>query len=199
MKTKSNIESILKNTFTKWYGENNAKVKEVKVKSIDFQTLRNDVNSKKSGEYIDQGIAYTGQKLKVVELPEMIGKEIWKVADYINKTYKDLPGLDVWQAIIDGKTNLPKDTWKWNYCFGSTLRDRGGRWSVPYLGWDGGSWSRGADWLGRGWGSSYRVVLLDDCSVSDPVASVNIESLASLELRVEKLEIKLEKISEILK
>lgn len=74
----------------------------------------------------------------------------------------------VLQYLFEHPDAVPKD-WRKYYLFffGTSLRDRGGLWDVPYAYWDSSEWERRAYWLWLDWGSSYRVVLLDDSGTLD--------------------------------
>ena len=108
-------------------------------------------------------------KLKSIALPEMVGKTLQDVNDYLKKTYT-LPTGDVIGEICKGDTGIPKDE---NYYlnFGSLVRDSAGNWYVPYADWLGSSWSRGADRLGSGWCSGCRAFILDDITTESTLPS----------------------------
>ena len=96
-------------------------------------------------------------KIKTIELPEFVEKDIQKVYDYLKKEYPNqLPfdGVDFYdnEILKDGK---------YHFFFGSLFRYSGGRWRVPCV--DGGSsgFGRSGGWLGGSWGGGCRVVLLE--------------------------------------
>ena len=112
----------------------------------------------------------------IPDLSAFNGKKLSEVAEHLISTYSDkyyLPGIEYWQWLCEHKNlaDLPagkefetlKTNLKDNYCFlfGSTLRGSDGRWSVPYVHWHGSEWGRDARWLGNGWRSNCRVVLLE--------------------------------------
>lgn len=181
MKTKS-TKQFLDSIFTRWYGNHNAKIKEIK-KPLDFRVLKDDVDSSKFGEFIDKG--KTG-KYKVVELPEMVGKPIYEVREYLVKKYgENLPGLEAMQKIMEKGTPLEETRdYRWYYFFGSSFRISGGSWFVPCV------YGRGLEpygrWLVDELDSGDRVVLLDDSELA-PLPSPDFDSL-DFDLRLKKLE-----------
>lgn len=99
------------------------------------------------------------KKFKVIELPNMVGKSIKEVKEYLEKTYPgQLAGEEHQDAFEKSKPELP--SWTACFFFGS-LRYCDGNWCVPNSRWDGSSFRRNAYWLGNGWSSNCRVVLID--------------------------------------
>ena len=108
-------------------------------------------------------------KLKSIALPEMVGKTLMEVNDYLKKTYT-LPTGDVIGEICRGDTGIPMDGKRY-YNFGSPVFS-GGNWRFPCARrWDGASWSRFAGGLGDGWGPSDRAIVLDDTTTEPTLPS----------------------------
>ena len=178
---------FLKETFGIW-GIDAEKIKKVesasvlkdpkKLKSKDWEGLKDDVQPDKFGDYTlspEMGsfsdtdfeqMAKLG-KVKVEKLPnEFNGKPLTEVAPYIMKTYGDkyyIPGIEYWQWLVANPDKSPealKDG-SYQFLFGSTLRNSHGRWCVPYVDWHSDEWNRYADRLDSDWNSHYRVVLLE--------------------------------------
>jgi hypothetical protein len=88
------------------------------------------------------------------------------VVAYAKKHNYRIPGAEFWQWAIENPQSIPKNhdlkDGKYHFCFGSLLRDRRGRWHVPYFRWRGSGFRRSARWLDGGWGGSCRVVLLEN-------------------------------------
>ena len=108
-------------------------------------------------------------KLKSIALPEMVGKTLQEVNDYLKKTYT-LPTGDVIGEICKGDTGIPKDE---NYYlnFGSLVCSSVGNWYAPCACWGGYSWSRRASRLRRAWGSFDRALILDDTTTEPTLPS----------------------------
>ena len=118
-------------------------------------------------------------KLKVIELPEFVGKTLQEAYDYLHKTYPNqLPDEKVKDMVYNGELELPKDDSVWYFFFGSLVRHSGGNANVPYVHWDGSEWRRSADWLDSDWDSDYRVVLLETLPVDLDSVPLDFESLA---------------------
>jgi len=127
-------------------------------------------------------------KFKTIELPDMVGKTLQEVKDYLEKEYPNqLAKEEHQEEYIKSNSKLPD--WTWCFFFGSVLRYSPGHWDVPCARWGGSWWNRDANCLASSWHSDYRVVLLE--SPSD----LNLESL---NLRLENLETKISKIIKIL-
>jgi MoxR-like ATPase len=180
-------KAFLKETFGIW-GIDKDKVDKVepvatledpkKVKTKDWDDLKADIKPEKFGEYTlnpematfsdadFEQMVKTG-KVKVEKLPdEYNGKPLAEVASYIMKTYGDryhIPGIEYWQCILANPDKSPESLKDGNYhfLFGGKLRGSRGRWCVPYVRWSSDEWDSGAGWLGGGWDSGCRVVLLE--------------------------------------
>ena len=130
------------------------------------------------------------QKFKVIELPEMVGKTLQEVKDYLEKTYPGQLAKEEHQEEFE-KVKPDTSDWRSFYFFGS-LRYSCGRWNVPCVRWDGSEFDRRAGWLGYVWNSPYRVVLLETFekveSLTKPFDSLDFESrILELEDKVGKL------------
>lgn len=74
----------------------------------------------------------------------------------------------VLQYLFKHPNAVPEDWLKYYlFFFGTSLRDRGGDWYVPFARWASSVWKRDARWLRRDWDSASRVVLLDDSGTLD--------------------------------
>jgi hypothetical protein len=147
----------------------------------DFESQR-DIAPEKFGQYTVNpemlGIdleSYPADKIKVLELPDMVSKPIAEVAEYIVDTYgatHRIPGLEMWKFILENLESKPDDIkQKYEFSkddnhyffFGSLVRaSDDGRAFVPYVHWSATGWKRDAHSLSmRGWLSDDRVVLLE--------------------------------------
>ena|SRR3990167_880659 len=106
-------------------------------------------------------------KFKTIELPEMVGKTLQEVKDYLEKTYPGQLAKQEHQEEFE-KTKPDTSDWRWFYFFGS-LRNSDGYWYVPYVHWNGSEFYRNADWLGDEWFSDFRVVLLETFEKVEPL------------------------------
>lgn len=141
--------------------------------SQNYEALSKDVDPTKRGEYTlnpeTQGLDFEKLKTVTPDLSALEGRPIHEVMQYVADTYgatHHIPGIEYWKWLIENPGKNPqganiKDQSKWFFFPGSTLRDRGGHWSVPFAGWSGTKWCRYARWLTRVWDSVYRVVLLE--------------------------------------
>lgn len=206
MKTKTltikESRKALQTMFDDWY-DDAPSVKGDIVSTIEYQAHSKDSwDSKKWGEFITLGTSFEGKKVIVKELPEMVGKSLWEVGEYIKQKGWTPVGHEYVEWLFEHQDaqEKPKD-WQWWYCFGSLFRHSGGRWRVPYVYGDASGFGRDGGGLGDAWVDFRRVVLLETENLNtEPLKPLNFESIvAPLELRLKNLEEKLEKISEILK
>jgi MoxR-like ATPase len=173
---KAENQLFISDTFRSWYSspmtpeEQNHTPVIVGPEDLAWENLKQDIDPNLSGEYTlnpeTQGLDFEQAKLFTPDLTKFNGKPLAEVAEHIVATYGDkyyIPGLEYWKWLIENPDKSPKDLKDGNYhfFFGSTLRNRGGRWGVPYFYWSGDEWNRGADGLGSTWGSDGRVVLLE--------------------------------------
>jgi hypothetical protein len=166
----------------------NGSVIQTDISQIDYTSQdRLDTDVKKFGqiEFIEQGANSAPDFSRV--MPETIdvmsgqGKkdyDAWRknknittnkygdVMNFIAETYGSthyLPGLDYWQWIQENpNSNQATELKKSSYTFfpGSLFRLHNGGLIVPCLGTGGGVLKPYGHWLGHGWDSSNRVVLL---------------------------------------
>lgn len=113
-----------------------------------------------------------------------------KTLEEVKKEVKNMKPANwsILQYLYEHPENVPEEFKKyWCYFYGTELRDRDGRWDVPYGYWYASTseFNRSAYWLDDSWDSGYRVVLLDDSSPLKLEKELDIESLS---LRLEKLE-----------
>ena len=108
-------------------------------------------------------------KLKSIALPEMVGKTLQEVNDYLKKTYT-LPTADVIGEICRGDTDIPKDE-NYYFNFGLLGRDSDGCWDVSCAFWDGSLWSRNASSLDDVWDSDFLALILDDITTESTLPS----------------------------
>lgn len=112
----------------------------------------------------------TKLKYKVIELPEMVGKTLREVHEYLKEKYPNqLPTAKDREAFEKEGHELPN--WTWCYFFGDIDEVRDGSWCVPCSGWGSGEWDRYASRLGLGWRSVDRVVLLEIANGPETLAS----------------------------
>lgn len=121
-------------------------------------------------------------QIKTIELPQFIGKPIQDVYDYVKKTYPE----QVAQDGVDFYDNEVLKDGNYHFFFGSVFRSSDGDWNVPYVQWNGGSFDRRGDGLGRDWDGRCRVVLKTTVLELEPSALTS----ESLDLRVKALEAK---------
>lgn len=152
----------LQTIFDDWYTDAPSVTGEF-VKEIDYKARNDDKSdSKKWGEFQTLGTDFDGKKVIIKELPEMNGKELWEVGEYIKSKGWTPVGYEYVQYLSEHpEAQATKETWKWNLCFGSLFRNSDGDWRVPYVQWDGSGFGRGGDRLGDGWSDVCRVVLLE--------------------------------------
>ena len=141
---------------------------------LDYAQKKADIDPTKFGEYTmnpdTAGINWETippEKIKSIDLgPTWVGKPLDQVAKHIIDTYSTthhIPGLEYWQYLSEHQGKIPPhlNDGKWQFFFGSLLRDSDGIWSVPSAGLFAGEWERDANWLDDDWGAGYRVVLLE--------------------------------------
>ena len=180
---KTAMGAFLEATFKGWgYGADQLKAAVGKTpeltlpKDLDYETLKDDIDASKSGEYIlnpeTQNLDFDSipkEKFFVPDLTQFNGKPIKEVAEYIKTTYADkaILGLEYFDYLVKNPTKAP-DTAKANlkdgnyyFFFGSLLRHHDGGWCVPYVDWSGSGWYRIADRLDGVWSRHCRVVLLE--------------------------------------
>jgi len=145
----------------------------VKPEDQDYATLKDDIDVSKFGEYTlnpdMQNLDFENipeAKIFIPDLTALNGKSLSEVAKYLIDNYADkyqIPGVEYWKWLYENPAKSPKkiQDGKYYFEFGSLVRLSDGHWGVPYVGWDGSGWRRGADWLGSGWASDDRVVLLE--------------------------------------
>lgn len=175
---KARFATFFTETFTAWYGkEIAAKVEQkpslTKPEDIEWKALENDVDRAKFGEYSlnpkTQCLNFETvppEKIKVLDLEEMIGRSLAEVGECIVAKYgatHHILGVEYWQYVIQNHHKAPSSLkgGATNHLFGSTLRSRVGRIEVPSAAWDGRQFERGADWFDEDWTSFDRVVLLE--------------------------------------
>lgn len=118
-------------------------------------------------------------KIKTIELSQFVGKPIQELYDYVKKEYPNQLPFDG----IDFYDNENLKDGNYHFFFGSVFRLDDGYWNVPYVQWDGSSFSRYGFWLVRGWVASCRVVILDDVK-SLPLPSDLLKRIEKLEKKV---------------
>jgi hypothetical protein len=180
------FDTFLKKTFGVWgVDQNTLNTLQTIPTIIDPRTINfeaeKDITPSKFGQYTlnpeMSGIDlenYPKEKIKVIELPSgMNGKRLSEVEDFIINNYGAthyLPGVETWKFILEDLESAAQDVQeRWatlkdgNYHFfpGSLVRGSVGRADVPYVGWSGSGWGRGALWLDFDWASYCRVVLLE--------------------------------------
>ena len=175
---KARFAPFLVETFTNWYGKEVAEKVEQKLslvapKDIDWKALKNDIDKAKFGEYTlnpeTQGLnfeSFPPEKIKVLDLKEMIGKSRAEVAEHIVAKYGTthyIPGIEYWEYVIQNPDKAPASLKDGNYhhFFGSVLRYRDGYARVPCAYWLDGHFYRSARTLDNDWFSDNRVVLLE--------------------------------------
>lgn len=128
--------------------------------------------------YIPDTSEYCGKVLTLADVQKKIEEKYISTGKY---RFADLYEVDT--------DDLPQEGYVWYYFFKSLVRNSGGYWDVPNVCRGSSEWNRNADWLGRGWRSIYRVVLLET-SLTETVESLESlpDDLVPLKLRIEKLE-----------
>jgi len=108
------------------------------------------------------------EKIKVFEFANFRGKKRWELARYITTEWPDrdkylIPGVEYWKYVFEHPDKAP-DSLKdgnWYYFFGSIFCSSDGGWDVPGADWLDAEFGHDGDWLGNGWGSGGRVVLVE--------------------------------------
>lgn len=140
-------------------------------------------------------------KLQVLDFPQFYGKPLEDVKKHLEENYaRRLPDLRVYRHVwehLDDYPELKKFEWQFSFFFGSLLRGRGGDWHVPRVDWDGAKFGRLAGWLGSGWVSGYRVVMLH--SDLDPLTSAPDDFLNIALAHLKNAELEITKVKELLK
>ena len=164
---------FLSQTFKGWYDAAASKVEQkaqvLSPLQVDYAALAQEQDAKKFGEYIVNPEAHNADfehaKVEILDLSNMVGKPRHEVAAYLAQTYgaERIAGIEYWKWVAENPTKAPQELkdGNYHYFFGSPLCDRDGCWSVPCVLWKGSAFERGASWLGSGWGSRGRVVLLE--------------------------------------
>lgn len=125
-----------------------------------------ELKGTKESEEIEKEKTQEKLKMKSIELPDMVGKPLSEVYEYLKTTY----GEERLAKIPDDINTLPswmKDD-KLYYFFNSVIRDQGDRVfvpgsnQVPLVYWSGGEWSRNAPSLDSIWLTHNRVMLLEE-------------------------------------
>lgn len=193
MKTKITLKEsrkALQTIFDYWSEESPNAIGTV-VDTIDYTAREKDSwDSKKSGEFQTLGTSFEGKKVIVRELPEMVGKTLAEVGEYIKSKGWTPVGHEYMQWLYENSNKSPEGmalgTYDWYYGFGSLFRFGDGFWDVPCVLGGTSGFRRYGDRLDGDWLSNYRVVLLDFGLELDPLKSdLSLESLA---LRIEKIE-----------
>lgn len=175
-------KNFIKETFKIWSvndqkiqeSEQNMTAEMISPRAIDWNQRKQDIDASKSGEYtLNPETQSTNwdmiptNKIKIEKLPKnMEGRNLAEVAEYIINTYSNkyyIPGLEFYKYVIENPGKVPlelKDS-NHHFFFGSILRGSHGRWDVPVVYWLGSRFGRSAYWLGHGWDSDFRVVLLE--------------------------------------
>lgn len=104
----------------------------------------------------------TQEKLKMrsIELPEMVGKPLFEVVEYLRATYGEAALARI-PDDLDELSEKLKDKYS-HYFFGSASRKGAPHEHVPYAYWYGGRFGRDGHSLSYDWRSSDRVVLLEN-------------------------------------
>lgn len=175
---KSTFTPFLTETFTKWYNKETAEKVEQKPAviipaDIDWQTLKDDVDVAKFGEYTlnpdTMSINWENipqEKIKTFDFKEFVGKPRAELAKHIVENYSDkyyIPGIEYWKYIIENPDKAREDLkdGRYYYFFGSLLRNQDGSTSVPCTDWFDSQFNRNARRLDYDWDSGNRVVLLE--------------------------------------
>ena len=153
---------------------NNQKMEIASPRTVDYKTMKNDVDVSKFGEYtlnpdtmdIDWDTIPL-ENIKTIELPEkMNGKSVAEIAQYIQKAYPKarFPGLEYYKYICDHPDKAPDNLKDGNsyFFFGSVLRGRNGFWCVPNAYWSDGEWGNLAIDVVNLWSEVCRIVILED-------------------------------------
>jgi MoxR-like ATPase len=173
------VNSYMEERIKGWYGNADAQKAKPKLdqmvlpREILWKNLSKDKDASKFGEYMmnpeTANIDWETvppEKIKVIDLSDMAGKELYKVAEKIVKEYgdtHDIPGIEFWKYIIEHPDKAPESLKDGNYhfFFGSVFRGGDGGWRVPYARWYGSGFNPYGDWLTNHWNSGGRVVLLE--------------------------------------
>ncbi|MFA6974644.1 MAG: hypothetical protein WC237_01625 [Candidatus Paceibacterota bacterium] len=171
--------SFLKETWKIW-GVDEEKIKDTQIsveiknpKDEDYSERKADIDPDKFGQFTlnpdTQGLDWEALKDKIF-IPDPKEFEdcstVQDVANRLIEKYSDkykIPGIEYWKFMLENPDKVPdqlKDG-NWYFNFGSLVRLSDGSWYLPYAGWNGAGWLRGAGWLDDEWDSSCRVVLLE--------------------------------------
>ena len=148
----------------------------IKPQSLNYQELSEERSGRQTRILNPDMMGVNLKKAKVFtpDLSRFNGRPGFEMMQYVVETYGDkyiLPGLEYQDYVIKNPDKFAqlKDN---NYYFfpGSIFRDSDGDWFMPCSRWDGRRFGprwdgrrfgRDRGWLGRGWDSSYRLVLLE--------------------------------------
>lgn len=161
MKTENNTSKLFKNHTNSWYIKPKTFQGEV-VKELTYKEKPNDTDSSKSGDF--ETLGKIG-KLIVEELPEMVGKELWDVGEYIKNKGWIPAGIEEIEHFIEIQEK--SSNWIWYFFYGSLFRYSNGDWFVPYVGGSVSGFGHHGFTLGSIWDSNDRVVLLEIENLSD--------------------------------
>jgi len=145
----------------------NKPIEFIKPQSLNYHELSKERSGRQTRILNPDMMEVDLEKAKVFipDLSRFKGKPRYEVMQYVVETYGDKyisPGLEYQDYVIKNPDKFPqfKDG---NFYFfpGSIFRGSYGIWYVPYSSWGGGRFYRNDGWLGDGWYSSYRLVLLE--------------------------------------
>ena len=176
-KTLAKIKPFMKEAWKQWFipqlAETPQRPSLIDPKSLDLDSLKNDVDETKFGEYTLNpeclDIDFDKTSIKVLDIRQEIQdnnlQDLAQIGRYVIDRYsKDyiIPDLSFWQWIIQKGIDSPIDLQDgmWYYCFGSILRNSGGGTRVPVALWGASHFSCLVSPLSDGWDGSCRVVLL---------------------------------------
>ncbi len=178
----SAISTFLRETTTSSWGVKDEHLPKfrfefVDPKEFDYKGKSANQDESKFGQYTLNpetfGMDFEKSKVFIPDLSKMDGKKLYEVFKYVVDTYGDkyyIPGIEYWKWMIENPDKAEETAKKQNYDIkdgyiyhlpGSCLCDAGGTWCVPGSNWEFSRSRKRARWLGQGWNSNCRVILLE--------------------------------------
>lgn len=186
MKTKT-TDAFVRQILEQWHSKETMKKADIRQVTVEtnYQTLRNDIDSSKFGNYATTDVTGTPSQLSLPK--ELLYKDVADVATYLEDT--NTAGFETMEEWVNSPETAPQWAKDGNYhfFFGSVFRGSRGGWRVPCVRWGGSSFEAGGSWLGHWWDSVCRVVVLEtDRGPLASASALHSDPLAPLAPELEK-------------